>query len=143
MYGFLMVLVSLYCFGIPLGIFLMLKTEYQVLGYWIGYFVGALILISLQVTFILFVNWSKKAEKAFNQSVKSSEKDQDFNSSQEQNITLITPLLNKSNKKNFRKVFIKKIFSIIFILLFFSGLLFSRFFYFVDEEIENSVPFKG
>lgn len=121
----------------------MLKTQYQVLGYWIGYFVGALILISLQIIFILSVNWSKKAEEAFNQSVKSPERTIDSNSDQDQNVTIITPLLNKTSKTNFGKVLIKKIFAIILIVLLFFGLLISRFLYFVDHETETSIHFNG
>ncbi|RNA17538.1 multidrug and toxin extrusion 1 [Brachionus plicatilis] len=139
MYGFMMVLVSLYCFGIPLGIMLMLRTQYKVLGYWIGYLVGATILIGLQIAFIGLVNWSKKAEIAFNQSLKSSETEsiiKDANSNYDQNITIVTPLLNRQTK-NFTLILMKKALSIIIIISTFFALVFTRLVFVIDDEKEK------
>ncbi|CAF0725587.1 unnamed protein product [Brachionus calyciflorus] len=134
-YGFLMVVISLYFIGIPLGIMLMLKTDYQVLGYWIGYLVGASVLILQQLTFILNINWTKNAQHAYNRSLRSSEtklvQSGEFCYG-ESSLSDKTPLL-KNEKLKLRTLFIKKFPAIMMVLSIFVFLFLVRF-YFFDED---------
>ncbi|RNA42349.1 multidrug and toxin extrusion 2-like, partial [Brachionus plicatilis] len=97
-YGFLMVTLSFYGVGIPVGIYLLLKTDFQVTGYWMGFVTAAIILLVMQGLFIHRIDWIKNAQKAFDRSLEKPFKSatselRDVNEAHEM-------VLQKPSKKN-------------------------------------------
>ncbi|CAF0896963.1 unnamed protein product [Brachionus calyciflorus] len=68
-YGFIMVIISFYLIGIPVGIYLLLRTHYRVTGYWIGFTLAATILLIMQAIFIYEIDWHKNARKSYERSI--------------------------------------------------------------------------
>jgi MATE family multidrug resistance protein len=64
-WGILMDILGFYVVGIPLGAYLMLKTDWTIKGYWFGLFVGCAVVFLSQLIYINRINWKKEAEKVF------------------------------------------------------------------------------
>jgi MATE family multidrug resistance protein len=62
-WGILMDILGFYLVGIPLGGYLMLKTDWTIKGYWFGLFVGCFVVFVCQIVFIKRINWKQEAEK--------------------------------------------------------------------------------
>jgi MATE family multidrug resistance protein len=61
-WGILMNILGFYIVGIPLGAYLMLKTDWTIKGYWFGLFIGCAVVFISQIIYINRINWTKEAE---------------------------------------------------------------------------------
>lgn len=61
-YGVIIAIVAYYLVGLPVGLYLLLKTSVKVTGFWIGILFASLILFFLQVGYIYRVDWAQQAK---------------------------------------------------------------------------------
>jgi Na+-driven multidrug efflux pump len=54
---------SYYILGVPLGSYLMLKTQLRVLGYWMGYTIAGVIISIGYTIFVWRIDWINEAKK--------------------------------------------------------------------------------
>lgn len=69
-YGSIIVFVSFYINGLPLGIYLMKKTDLRILGFWMGFLTAGIVLVILQIIFISRIDWIKSAKQAHDRTLK-------------------------------------------------------------------------
>lgn len=131
-----MITISFYGIGIPIGVYLLLKTNFQVIGYWMGFVAAALSLLLMQIIFIYKIDWTENAQKAFNRSLKPSTLDKLTSSRTQMNEPFES---NQTDlKKSVRKNLIEKISILIFLIFLFVCLVLSRNLVKVKEEIVES-----
>lgn len=127
-YGFMMVIISFYAIGIPVGIFLLLKTNYIVTGYWIGFAAAASILLIMQAIFMYRIDWAKNAQLAYERSVKPDYKTRKVGPSDEEipEERKNKPDIEQRVQKSGRKVFWQKTIWLFVLMLIFIGLILTR-----------------
>lgn len=61
-YGVIIAIVAYYLVGLPVGLYLLLKTPVKVVGFWIGILFSSLILFVFQMIYICRVDWIQQAK---------------------------------------------------------------------------------
>lgn len=126
-----MVTLSFYGVGIPAGVYLLLKTDFKVTGYWMGFVAAAIFLLIMQVVFIYRIDWVKNAQKAFDRSLKptiSLKLTGHKPESLELNQTILL-------KKTAQKILLQKLAILIVLFVIFFCLIFTRNLVKVKEDI--------
>ncbi|RNA07949.1 multidrug and toxin extrusion 1 [Brachionus plicatilis] len=72
-YGVIIAIVAYYLVGLPVGLYLLLKTPIKVTGFWVGILFSSLILFVFQAVYIYRVNWVEQAKIASDRSKKMNE----------------------------------------------------------------------
>jgi hypothetical protein len=57
--------VAFYCVSAPIGLGLLLGTSLGVAGFYIGVFIGLVVLVALQFAYIYRINWYTKSIEVF------------------------------------------------------------------------------
>ncbi len=94
LYGSIAMFIGFYVVGTPIGLSLLFKTNIKAYGFFIGVFIGLVVLIILQVIYIFRIDWIQKALEAH-----EFAKVKPVNEESNNDIQMINPVYETTNEK--------------------------------------------